>query len=69
MVRIPEHQATQLVNRTSKIPNDDHYIVSIDVFHQLHCLDNMRKYLWPQHYNLSSLDAEPNRGKSQHIRT
>jgi hypothetical protein len=29
----------QLPNRTAPIPGDeDHYIVGLDVFHQLHCL-------------------------------
>jgi hypothetical protein len=38
-VGIPRDQAAQLSNLTAPIPGwDDHYLVGIDVFHQLHCL-------------------------------
>jgi len=37
--RIPGSQATRLVNQTHAIPGDeDHYVVQLFVFHQLHCL-------------------------------
>ena len=37
--RIPKSSAAQLVNKTVPIPDDpDHYVVSLNVFHQLHCL-------------------------------
>lgn len=49
--KIPRSQAAQLRNLTINIPgNEDHYLVGLDVFHQLHCLDNVRKALWPDRY-------------------
>ncbi|KZS87708.1 hypothetical protein SISNIDRAFT_535241 [Sistotremastrum niveocremeum HHB9708] len=49
--RIPRHQAALLPNRTEQIPGDeDHYVVALDVFHQLHCLNVIRKALSPQRY-------------------
>jgi len=37
--RIDRKDASKIANRTVPIPGDsDHYAVSIDVFHQLHCL-------------------------------
>lgn len=37
--KIPLESAAQLVNRTVPIPGDPgQYIVSLDVFHELHCL-------------------------------
>ncbi|KAF8541807.1 hypothetical protein BDD12DRAFT_731081, partial [Trichophaea hybrida] len=48
--RIPRASAAKLVNKTVPIPNDPgYYIVSLSVFHQLHCvaIQNMlRKELW-----------------------
>jgi len=49
--RITKDEAEQLPNRTEPIPGDEsHYIVSLDVFHQLHCLNMIRKALWPARY-------------------
>lgn len=37
--KINRKDAAKLTNRTVPIPGDpDHYAVSIDIFHQLHCL-------------------------------
>ena len=37
--RIPKSQAEMLPNATEAIPGDEeHYVVELDVFHQLHCL-------------------------------
>lgn len=48
---IPRSQAAQLRNLTIAIPSrPDHYLIGLDVFHQLHCLDNVRKALWPERY-------------------
>lgn len=39
MNRIPKSQAALLPNKTAPIPGDDgYYIITLDVFHQLHCL-------------------------------
>ncbi|KAF5325795.1 hypothetical protein D9611_000059 [Ephemerocybe angulata] len=49
--RIPRSSADRLVNATRPIPGDeDHYVVSLDVFHQLHCLNMLRKALHPEYY-------------------
>ncbi|KAJ7638072.1 hypothetical protein B0H17DRAFT_1106337 [Mycena rosella] len=41
--RITKEEPARLPNKTSAIPgDDDHYIVSLDVFHSLHCLNKIR---------------------------
>ncbi|GFF57926.1 hypothetical protein IFM61392_05424 [Aspergillus lentulus] len=51
MVKIPASDAAKLVNKTVPIPDDlgyssGYYLIGLDVFHQLHCLDMLRKVLW-----------------------
>ncbi|KAH1509657.1 hypothetical protein KXX25_004683 [Aspergillus fumigatus] len=51
MVKIPASDAAKLVNKTIPIPNasgynSGYYLIGLDVFHQLHCLDMLRKVLW-----------------------
>jgi len=37
--RITKEEASHLTNHTTRLPGDeDHYVVQLDVFHQLHCL-------------------------------
>ncbi|KZT37787.1 hypothetical protein SISSUDRAFT_819927 [Sistotremastrum suecicum HHB10207 ss-3] len=49
--RINEVEASQIANWTERIPNDeDHFIISLDVFHQLHCLNHIRRALSPERY-------------------
>jgi Mycotoxin biosynthesis protein UstYa len=51
--RIDGAMAAQLPNRTTRIPGDDDgYVVGLDVLHQLHCLNILRKSLYPDRYNL-----------------
>jgi hypothetical protein len=51
--QIDHASAEKLPNRTSPIPGDEkHYIVGLEVFHQLHCLNHLRKLLDPDHYQL-----------------
>ncbi|KAF7981253.1 hypothetical protein HWV62_34129 [Athelia sp. TMB] len=48
---IPKSAAALLPNRTEAYTGDEqHYIVELDVFHQLHCLNLIRKSIWPEHY-------------------
>ncbi|KAJ8489377.1 hypothetical protein ONZ45_g11588 [Pleurotus djamor] len=55
--RIPKSQAAHLPNSTEVIPGDeDHYIVELDVFHELHCLNRIRKALFPAHYPDDTMD-------------
>ncbi|CAK7198510.1 hypothetical protein SEUCBS139899_001171 [Sporothrix eucalyptigena] len=44
--------ASQLENKTIPFPHDEdgRYMVSLDVFHQLHCLNMIRMALRPDHY-------------------
>ncbi|KAJ7890379.1 hypothetical protein B0H13DRAFT_877701 [Mycena leptocephala] len=49
--RIPKQEAAKLPNKTSPIPGDPgFYIVELDVFHELHCLNMIRKALDPDYY-------------------
>jgi Mycotoxin biosynthesis protein UstYa len=49
--RINGVDAAQLPNFTTAIPNMlDSYVVELDVFHQLHCLNAIRKTLFPLRY-------------------
>ncbi|PGH08527.1 hypothetical protein AJ80_07847 [Polytolypa hystricis UAMH7299] len=52
--RIPESQAKKLVDKTLPIPGDPgYYIAGLDVFHQLHCLNMLRKYFWAAELGLN----------------
>ncbi|CEJ92866.1 hypothetical protein VHEMI08494 [[Torrubiella] hemipterigena] len=45
---ISEEQAKRMTNYTSPVPNhEDEYIIELDVFHQLHCLNVFRKAFTP----------------------
>ncbi|KAF9882666.1 hypothetical protein FE257_005660 [Aspergillus nanangensis] len=47
ITRISADEARDMANKTLPIPNDaDHYIISLSVFHQLHCLNQVRKGLY-----------------------
>lgn len=48
---IPYSAARQLPNATEWIPgSDNQYLVELDVFHQLHCLNSIRKTFFPERY-------------------
>ncbi|KZS88505.1 hypothetical protein SISNIDRAFT_260318 [Sistotremastrum niveocremeum HHB9708] len=49
--KIDKHEAALLPNWTEPIEGDDeHYVVILHVFHQLHCLNYLRKALMPERY-------------------
>ncbi|PKY07907.1 hypothetical protein P168DRAFT_286080 [Aspergillus campestris IBT 28561] len=49
---IPHEQAAQLPVKTAAIPEEPgYYVVGLDVFHQLHCLNHIRLKLWAYHDN------------------
>ncbi|KAJ7349881.1 hypothetical protein DFH08DRAFT_807217 [Mycena albidolilacea] len=49
--RIPKSVAAQIPNTTSPIPGDPgFYIAELDVYHELHCLNTIRKALDPVYY-------------------
>ncbi|KAJ7630547.1 hypothetical protein FB45DRAFT_915836 [Roridomyces roridus] len=50
--KIPRHQALLLVNKTYPILGDSPstYMLALDVFHELHCLDEIRKAMYQYYY-------------------
>ena len=51
--QIDPESAAKLPNATSPFTNDtSHYIVELDVFHQLHCLNYLRKLVYPDVYKM-----------------
>ncbi|KAK1220882.1 hypothetical protein PQX77_016316 [Marasmius sp. AFHP31] len=49
--RIPEDEAKLIPWKTIRIPGDEsHYAVALDVFHQLHCLNIIRRGFHPEYY-------------------
>ncbi|KAK2749650.1 hypothetical protein FQN57_005872 [Myotisia sp. PD_48] len=45
--KIPKEQARLLSNKTVPIPREPgQYIIGLDVFHQIHCLNMIRKRIW-----------------------
>ncbi|KAF8319623.1 hypothetical protein DL93DRAFT_2053465, partial [Clavulina sp. PMI_390] len=53
---IPRSMASKLEGPTLKFYNDqEHYVVVMDVFHQLHCLNALRKTLYPERYPTNNL--------------
>ncbi|KAF2245941.1 hypothetical protein BU26DRAFT_607235 [Trematosphaeria pertusa] len=52
-VRVPKTEAHRLPNKTAHLTVDgweEDYMVGIDVFHQLHCLNVLRRSFYPQRY-------------------
>jgi len=48
---IPGSEMMQMVNASDKIAGlDDRYLIQLDIFHQLHCLNTLRKIAWPERY-------------------
>ncbi|KZS89073.1 hypothetical protein SISNIDRAFT_417280, partial [Sistotremastrum niveocremeum HHB9708] len=55
--RITAEQEAKLANWTSRIPGDEeHYIISLDFFHHMHCLNLVRRALWPERYGPYTFD-------------
>jgi hypothetical protein len=51
--QITPESAAQLPNATTPFEDDgSHYIVELDVFHQLHCLNSLRKLTYPDVYEV-----------------
>ncbi|KAH8897640.1 tat pathway signal sequence [Thozetella sp. PMI_491] len=51
--QITAESAGRLPNATTPFTNDtSHYIVELDVFHQLHCLNMLRKLAYPEVYKI-----------------
>ncbi|KAI9734739.1 MAG: hypothetical protein M1818_006726 [Claussenomyces sp. TS43310] len=57
LTRISAEEAAPMHNKTIPIPDDpEHYIISLAVFHQLHCLNAVRYAVWNE-----TMDAEKER--------
>ncbi|KAF9453956.1 hypothetical protein P691DRAFT_770961 [Macrolepiota fuliginosa MF-IS2] len=53
---ITESEARQLTNHSVHVPGDEeHYVIQMDVFHQLHCLNMLRKALYPEYYPIGNV--------------
>ncbi|KAH8813399.1 hypothetical protein DL96DRAFT_518880 [Flagelloscypha sp. PMI_526] len=51
LIRLPKSEAARLPNRTYPIADEPgYYIAQFEVFHQLHCLNTIRKALNPERY-------------------
>ncbi|ETI25972.1 hypothetical protein G647_02749 [Cladophialophora carrionii CBS 160.54] len=51
VIKVDGRTARQVPNMTLPIPGEeDSYILGIEVFHQLHCLNSIRKGLYPDRY-------------------
>jgi len=45
--KITTSEAEKLDTKTLKVPNQpDQFLIQLDVFHQLHCLNSVRQALW-----------------------
>ncbi|KAJ3722012.1 hypothetical protein F5878DRAFT_70349 [Lentinula raphanica] len=52
--KVPREEAILMPNRTYPIlGEEDHYMIALDVFHQLHCLNEMRKAMYPEYYPIT----------------
>lgn len=61
-LHVPEHEARRLPNYTVGIPGKDgEYIIGLDVFHQLHCLNMFRKLMYPERYGMVTVFANGTR--------
>ncbi|KAJ7275479.1 hypothetical protein B0H12DRAFT_1087474 [Mycena haematopus] len=53
--KIPRNQALHLANKTYPILGEPAtYMLALDVFHELHCLDEIRKAMYPDYYPRTS---------------
>ncbi|KZS95188.1 hypothetical protein SISNIDRAFT_408923, partial [Sistotremastrum niveocremeum HHB9708] len=53
---ITQEQAALLPNHTDPIAGEeDRSVIVLEVFHQLHCLNNIRHALWPERYGVPKL--------------
>jgi len=56
MHQIPKHIANLLAEETTPVPgHPDSYVIGFEIFHQLHCLDMLRRWFHPEHYPRSEL--------------
>ncbi|KAF3018919.1 hypothetical protein E8E14_010684 [Neopestalotiopsis sp. 37M] len=59
--RVEASAHAQFLNKTMRYPvagYEDDYVVGLDVFHQLHCLNRLRKAFYPKRYNSSMINPD-----------
>ncbi|KAK4445587.1 hypothetical protein QBC34DRAFT_497503 [Podospora aff. communis PSN243] len=62
-LRLSEQDHDKLINKTEHIPvagYENERLVGLDVFHQLHCLNQIRMAFYPRRYNTSMVDENGN---------
>ncbi|ESK82890.1 hypothetical protein Moror_1378 [Moniliophthora roreri MCA 2997] len=68
LTKISKREADQLVNKTTRLTYDpDHYLVELDVFHQLHCLNMIRKTLHSDYYKSMKTDEVEDPATTDHV--
>jgi hypothetical protein len=58
--KITEEEAKKLMHPTLAIPGTKDYLVQLDVWHKLHCLNDLRMLLYPERYMYPGLAAVTN---------
>ncbi len=48
--KITEEEANKLIHPTLAIPGTKDYLIQLDVWHELHCLNDLRMLLYPERY-------------------
>ncbi|KAH7881227.1 uncharacterized protein C8R40DRAFT_1164633 [Lentinula edodes] len=52
--KVPRNEAILMTNQTYPILGEEgYYMIALDVFHQLHCLNEMRKAMYPEYYPIT----------------
>ncbi|KAL1958761.1 hypothetical protein VTO42DRAFT_3880 [Malbranchea cinnamomea] len=68
IVQIPRSDAKRLDNKTIPIPDSPgYYPVGIDVFHQLHCLNMLRRRIWAAELESYAKVVDPEMMEMRHI--
>ncbi|EOA80854.1 uncharacterized protein SETTUDRAFT_100702, partial [Exserohilum turcica Et28A] len=60
-VQISPKENSMLYNQSINVPIvgfEDKHMIGLDVFHQLHCLDTLRKSFYPRRYNITLLKPD-----------
>ena len=55
------HETLQSFDPTSKLSKgiNDHYYATVEIYHQLHCLDITRKFIWRDYYGHVDIFQDP----------
>jgi hypothetical protein len=68
IIEVTAEEAANLPNSTAELPHKPNsYVVEIDIFHQLHCLNYIRKALYPDRYMEDFRDAYDEHGRRNYF--